>query len=211
MAQLTSLLAAGLGVALACDVFLAPSALTSASALGGGNMVASADTSILKVTSQEPLVNVDRSRKGDRLAGAHTSQVTRPDIAKVEFAPGGAILLRDRMGETLFGVDPAAQRTVVAKNVALPQLTIDSVVGQIAAPQTPAATPTESPAQMPAILPDKLRPTITTFSKPDKQPDAKRPSGCEPAFSPITAPQLGHIYGRCVTSLEGATKLALAN
>src|SRR5215218_6908191 len=75
MAQLTSLLAAGLGVALVCDVFLAPSALTSASALGGGNMVASADTSILKVTSQEPLVHVDRSRKGDRLAGAHTSQV----------------------------------------------------------------------------------------------------------------------------------------
>jgi hypothetical protein len=29
-------------------------------------------------------------------------------------------------------------------------------------------------------------------------PQSKVPTGCDPAFSPISAPQLGHVYRRCV-------------
>jgi len=38
----------------------------------------------------------------------------------------------------------------------------------------------------------------------------KRPAGCDPAFSPIAAPQLGHIFGRCITSIESPTRFAQA-
>jgi hypothetical protein len=29
-------------------------------------------------------------------------------------------------------------------------------------------------------------------------PQSKIPTGCDPAFSPISSPQLGHVYRRCV-------------
>lgn len=42
-------------------------------------------------------------------------------------------------------------------------------------------------------LNDRLRP-VTTSSPPEKPP-----LGCDPAFSPIEAPGLAHIFNRCLT------------
>ncbi len=36
------------------------------------------------------------------------------------------------------------------------------------------------------------------FSQRRLQP-AKIPVGCDPAFSPVSAPRLAHVYGRCAT------------
>jgi hypothetical protein len=42
----------------------------------------------------------------------------------------------------------------------------------------------------------------SAFSKsepPRSQGSKEIPDGCDPSFSPITAPQLAHVYGRCTT------------
>jgi hypothetical protein len=199
MAHLSSFLAGGLAFVLAMDLYIAPSALETAASTG-------------QSVAQTPgalSANVDRARKGDRLAGPHTATATPAEIAKVEVAPSGAILLRSRDGATLFSVDPAAQRTIVAKNAALPQLTIRGSGTMPAHVPTPA--PDYKPLEQlaPLAAPDALR--STTVSNDRKPETTKRPSGCDPSFSPIAAPQLGHIFGRCVTSIAGATQVALAH
>src|SRR4030095_7273990 len=108
----------------------------------------------------------------------------------------------DRAGATLFAVDPVAQRTTIAKNVALPQLTM-----QPSARLTPDTQP-DVREPTPVVAPEP--PRSTTVSAPPR-PEIKRPAGCDPAFSPIAAPQLGHIFGRCVTSIEVPTRLAMAH
>jgi hypothetical protein len=195
MAQLSSFLAGGLAFVLAMDLYIAPSALETAAS--AGQSVAPAPGVLT--------ANVDRSRKGDRLAGPHTATATPAGIAKVEVAPSGAILLRSDDGAMLFSVDPAAQRTIVAKNAALPQLTIRGSQTRT----TPAPAPAYKPLEpAPLAAPDALR--ATTVSNERKPETTKRPSGCDPSFSPIAAPQLGHIFGRCVTSIAGATQVAMA-
>jgi hypothetical protein len=213
MAHLTSLITAGFALALAGDLFLAPGALDPRA-----NVASASDNASVSASQSPagPTVTINRSRKSDRLASAHVSTVSDIDIAKVEFMPGGAIILRNRAGGTLFGIDPEARQTTVAKNVALPQLTIDSRAA-------PARKPTEAVgAAKPADIPKpQLRPSIVTPSivtpqtvrstiGSERKPAQSRPSGCDPAFSPITAPQLGHIFGRCVTSLDAPIKLAMA-
>ncbi len=175
MAQLGSLLAGTFAVVLAWDAYLAPQALDSP--VHDGLAVASADSGSL-APGLTAVTAVDRSRKGDRLAPVHSSGVA-PAIARVDVGPGPAVVLRAADGNILFSSDPQARRTTIAKNVVLPQLTL-----RPAAPlQTIGAAP-----------PAPAAPVMTR-----RQPEAKRPSGCDPAFSPIAAPQLGHIFGRCVT------------
>jgi hypothetical protein len=202
MAHLTSFLAAGLAGVLMWDVYVAPRALDTGSA--GSNVFASGDTAAAVRSGDAPVTTVNRSRKGDRLVGSQSSRDAHPTIAKVEFGPGDTVLLRNGAGDTLFAVDPVAQRTVIAKNVTLPQLTVQSSARK--APDAPAA-PQPAADQEPAVNPEALRNTTIGIGR---KPEAKRPTGCDPAFSPIASPQLGHIFGRCVTSIEAPTRLALA-
>jgi hypothetical protein len=201
MAHLTSFLAAGLAGVLAWDVYVAPRALDAGST--GTGVVASGDVAASLRNGDGLVVTVNRSRKGDRMVGPQSSRDARPTIAKVEFGPGDTVLLRNGAGDTLFAVDPATQKTIIAKNVTLPQLTVQS-----SARKTPDA-PAPQPAidQEPAVNPDALRNTTISIGR---KPETKRPAGCDPAFSPIASPQLGHIFGRCVTSIEAPTRLALA-
>jgi len=185
MAHLSSFIAAGLASVLAWDMLGAPRPLEGASA----------DTAVSR-TAQSQVTPVDRSRKGDRLS-APSASVTHPAIAKVEFGPGDTVLLRDRSGGTLFSADPAAQRTIIAKDVALPQFTVQTSV-----PASP-----EVSAPLPVAAPEVPRGTIVSAPR---KPEGKRPAGCDPAFSPIAAPQLGHIFGRCITSIESPTRFAQA-
>jgi hypothetical protein len=48
-------------------------------------------------------------------------------------------------------------------------------------------------------LPSELNSALTK-SEPQRRRDSKEvPDGCDRSFSPITAPQLAYVYGRCTT------------
>ena len=51
------------------------------------------------------------------------------------------------------------------------------------------------------VLRDATRTRDTSSERPDVQPKIKRdaPVGCDPLFSPISAPALAHLYRRCLT------------
>jgi len=200
MVHLSSVLAAGLVGVLAWDFYAAPRALDATT---DASVVASADVVATVRTGATPATAVDRTLKGDRLLRMPDGNSARPEITKVEIGPGEAILLRDRAGSTLFSVDPTAQRTIIAKNVALPQLTLQTTAR---GPAPEAREPAPAVQSPPAVDREPSRTTVSTGRKPE----AKRPAGCDPAFSPITAPELAHIFGRCVTSIEAPTRLASA-
>jgi hypothetical protein len=199
MVHLSSVLAAGIAGILAWDFYVAPRALDVAA---DAHVVASADAPQVR-TGERPATTVDRTRKGDRLARSPAPNGQRSEIAKVEVGPGLAVLLRDRAGGTLFWMDPAGQRTVIAKNVTLPQLTLQTTASG------PAPQARESAAPVQVAPPPNREPSRTTTGA-GRKPEAKRPAGCDPAFSPITAPELAHIFGRCVTRIEAPTRLASA-
>lgn len=52
------------------------------------------------------------------------------------------------------------------------------------------------PLAKPANGPEEL--AAPPLSPARTLPQSKIPTGCDPAFSPISSPQLGHIYKRCV-------------
>lgn len=52
------------------------------------------------------------------------------------------------------------------------------------------------PLAKPAIGPEEL--AAPPLSPVRTLPQSKIPTGCDPAFSPISSPQLGHVYKRCV-------------
>jgi hypothetical protein len=86
-----------------------------------------------------------------------------------------AIVYRDRDGRILFQTDPVSNVTVVSKGIVLPQLTVR---------ETTRSTP--APLEVPhAPQPPQATPAI--------------PIGCEPLASPIAAPRLSHLAGRCLS------------
>ncbi len=52
------------------------------------------------------------------------------------------------------------------------------------------------PLAKPANGPEEL--AAPPLSPARTLPQSKIPTGCDPAFSPISSPQLGHVYKRCV-------------
>jgi hypothetical protein len=49
-------------------------------------------------------------------------------------------------------------------------------------------------------LPSDVNSAVTRNEAPRQPRNAKAvPEGCDPSFSPITTPQLAHVYGRCTT------------
>jgi hypothetical protein len=120
--------------------------------------------------------HVERAMKGDRLA---TSPITGParTVSTVEVIgiQNAAIVYRDRDGRILFQTDPVSNVTLVTKGLVLPQLTVR---------ETTRSTPTAIEAPH-APQPPQAGPAI--------------PIGCEPLASPIAAPRLSHLAGRCLS------------
>jgi hypothetical protein len=55
-----------------------------------------------------------------------------------------------------------------------------------------------------------VRPRVDPASvqSPEAAPQRKMLDGCDPSFSPVAAPSLSHITGRCIAEIQGASKLA---
>jgi len=188
MAQITTtLVTAGAVTAIAWQVLAGPSAM---------------DVRSVGLRAVDPAAltteRIDRSHKGDRLVATHPAQA-KLAISTVEIGTDKAIVLRAADGSVLFGADPAARLTSVAKNAVLPELTLQG------APASPLqATRNTVNNGVPSDAPQ-----AGDTRRPDDIPQP-RPAGCDPAFSPVAAPGLDHIFGRCVTAIPGNTKVAWA-
>lgn len=152
-------------------------------------MVAPSDSAVpsfadmFRATDRVAFESVVRPTKGDRLVPAAAQQAL-PDAAirrvvtaiEVIGVDDMSIVYRDRDGNILYRTDPVTNVTVIAKGVKLPEITVRQ--GE-RSPATP----------VPVTVPDAGKP-------------AKLPIGCEPAASPIAAPELSHLTGRCLAALE---------
>src|SRR5215475_4426373 len=117
---------------------------------------------------------VNRNLKGDRLLT--TGGVTEPPYRNVKLAGQLESLAApaDHLRSILFNATPMTGPGLAAQS-------FGSIVG--------LGTASPSP---PAIRPAPVNGPVPT--RPPHLPDA-----CDPAFSPIAAPTLGHIIGRCLT------------
>jgi hypothetical protein len=126
---------------------------------------------------------VVRSSKGDRWATA-AAQKSLPDtdikriVTSIEVVgvDDTAIVYRDRDGNVLYRTDPVRNVTVIAKGVKLPEVTVRQ-------DGRSATTP------VPVNVPEADKPT-------------KLPIGCEPAASPIAAPEMARLTGRCLAQAD---------
>ena len=130
-------------------------------------------------TIQQDTQRVDRAMKGDRLATLQAGGTIRT-VATVEVIGirDATIVYRDRDGRLLFQTDPVSNVTVVSKGFLLPQLTLRETSHSTPTPLEAPHAPQE-PQNGPAI-----------------------PIGCEPLASPIAAPRLSHLAGRCLSQAD---------
>jgi hypothetical protein len=156
-------------------------------------IVSSALTSPLTRTADQ----LDRSHKGDRLAGhkpsvaQDRSVVTTVEVVGVRDT---AIVYRNRDGSILFRTDPLANVTIVVKDATLPEVTVRE--HSEAVPQkVPVKTLREGDQKVP----------VKTLREGDKD---KRLEGCDPLVSPL-AGSLSQVSGRCIAGIAGGEKLAL--
>jgi hypothetical protein len=157
--------------------YLAGGLLLSASAFAGGYLdplapahrtTASFDA---RWEASGAIVKRDSARM-DRLAAPHAAQPQAITTIELIGLGNAGVIYRDQNGRVLFRNDPGTQTTTVAKGVVVPDLTIR---------RNPPATPRPAPAARDAAR-----------DKPLKLPEA-----CESAFSPVAAPSLADIMGRC--------------
>jgi hypothetical protein len=130
---------------------------------------------------------LDRSHKGDRLGIGHVAASQEPTAVTTVEVVGvrdTAIVYRDRGGRVLFRTDPVANVTVVAKDVALPAVTVRE--------HSDAVAPT-SP--------------VRTLRQEDR---GRRLEGCDPLVSPLASSVLSQAVGRCIAGIETDTKVAMA-
>jgi hypothetical protein len=112
------------------------------------------------------------SGKMDRLAAPRPAQPAAITAIELLGLNNATVIYRDQSGRVLFHNDPTTQTTTVAKGVVVPDLTI-----RRNAPVAPRPAPV---------------PRDAARDKPEKLPIA-----CESAFSPVAAPALADIMGRC--------------
>jgi hypothetical protein len=188
MRSLLGYMAGGLAVLFAMD-YAAPPAGTGLNAARQGSW-------ILRPTGADA---VNRVQKGNRLAVARSDANLDKAIASVEVVglPAAAVIYRTRDGRVLFRTDPLANATIVAKGVALPEVTIRET-RQTAVKMVPATVETE-PLSEPILTPGKkLEPKI--------------PEGCDPAFSPLAASaRASNFSARCLAAIAPLTRMASAD
>jgi len=178
--------------------------LANSDAMAGGSDVAAPDIAV---------TNVDRARKTDRLQLAQRSETPRRTVARIEIGQSKAVVFRDAEGVVLFGTDPGARVTTIAKNVVVPEITLQGVPAQAGPPPVSPTATSIIPSPAPPVtigLPSRDTTPTPPLDKAKQLDTAKRPAGCDPSFSPIAAPHLGHILGRCITSIAVPIKLAAA-
>ncbi len=149
----------------------------------------SGDRSGLSLSPDAPVTNI--ARKGDRSSGS-VATAANEEIATIEVVGlrEPAIIYRARDGRELFRTDPVSNVTIVSKGLLLPEVTVRERGGAAVKP-APAEPPREQ-------VNDRKR-----------SPSSPRmPVGCEPLFSPLTAPSMAQQSGRCMAEAEAATRLA---
>jgi hypothetical protein len=133
-------------------------------------IVSSAFTTPLTRTADQ----LDRSLKADRLVGLKPAAAQdRSAVTTVE-----VVGVRD----LLFRTDPVANVTIIAKDAALPEVTVR-----------------EHSEPVPKKVP------VKTLREGDKD---KRLEGCEPLVSPLAGP-LSQVPSRCIAGLADGEKLAM--
>lgn len=140
-----------------------------------------------------PIANaLNRSAKGDKVTGATAAGGQDTTIATVEVVGlrDAAVVYRARDGRLLFATDPITNATVVTKGVVLPEVTIRE---------------TRRNAVEPVPVPAETAPSVPA---PTAAKEKKILEGCDPVFSPLTASARNNFSGRCLASLEPATKIA---
>lgn len=140
----------------------------------------------------QPLNVVDRARKGDRLPMASAGRHQNTVIATVEVTGGRdpAVVYRAGDGQIIFQSDPAANATLVAKGVVIPEVTVRET--------RKAAPPTGDKALSPG----------PSAAKPARE--QKILEGCDPAFSPLAASAQANFSARCLASNTPLTRFAAA-
>ncbi|GEM_PF-2968324 len=140
---------------------------------------------------------VDRAHKANKLSALQLSEEQQTIIATVEVIGlrDAAVVYRARDGRVLFRTDPVANATVVAKGMALPQVTIRDA-GRPALQMVPAMVETVPAAP--------VTPPVVGQDQP------KVLEGCDLAFSPLTASVRANFTGRCLAAFEPPTRIAAA-
>ncbi len=179
MPQIVPYLLGGLTVFLATDVVSLPSPTELAGALRASVSVPA------PALAGTPASSINRQAKSDRGAPARATPTTA-SIATVEVIGlrDAAIVYRDRDGRELFRTDPLNNVTVVTKGLQLPEITVRQDNSSVVRP----------------IPVNEIQEQVRE-RKPVPR-ERKVPMGCEPSFSPVAAPSLGHHTGRCVARLE---------
>ncbi len=157
---------------------------------------------------QATAASINRSQKSDRSAIATTAQDQARTITTVEVVGlrDAAIVYRDREGRVLYQTDPLTNVTMISKGVVLPEITVRETASSAVRPvatqvqpttvrteNRPTASSSRDPQPQPASLPEKRKPI---------------PEGCDPAASPIAAPQIAQILSKCIVEIPTNVKLA---
>jgi hypothetical protein len=114
----------------------------------------------------------DSPVRGDRLAPPRPGARQEIKVIDAQGIDDTVVVYLDREGRLLYRHDPRGAMTIVGKGVILP-----AVNGARRAP-----TMQPAPLSRPA-------------------PRQKLPLGCEPAFSPVVAPAMADMAGRCISRL----------
>jgi len=155
-------------------------------AVSGPASLGKVSTALTSPTA-DTAVQVDRARKGDRLAintsadGQDQATVTTVEVVGVRDT---AIVYRDRDGRVLFRTDPMANVTIVSKGVVLPEVTVR---------EHSDAVPTKLP--------------VKTLQEGDK---SRKLDGCDPLVSPLAGSSLSQVAGRCIAGIPAGARLAAA-
>lgn len=159
---------------------------------------------------------IDRTRKSDRLPVARNARGEQKTVTAVEIVGlrDVAIIYRDREGRVLFSQDPQGNTTVVTRGFVLPDVTVRDAPRGGAAPVAIDAPAKAKPAQPTVDSREPNRPLGVGPQNGGRQNTERRPripEGCEPAASPIAAPQLSHILSKCLVEAPVPVKLAALN
>jgi hypothetical protein len=150
---------------------------------------------------------IDRTRKSDRLTvDRQRSEPRTISAVEVVGIRDAAIIYRDREGRVLYQTDPLTNATLVTKGVVLPEVTVRETSRSAVRPVTTTVPAKAAPTVNPTVESrDQIKPARSVPSTERRQ---RIPEGCDPAASPIAAPQLAHILSKCLVEAPTTVKLA---
>lgn len=154
------------------------------------------------------MASVDRTRKSDRLTvGEQRGEPRTISAVEVVGIRDAAIIYRDREGRVLYQTDPLTNATLVTKGVVLPEVTVRETSRSAVRPVTTTVPAKPAPAVNPSVESrDQIKPARS--APPSGERRQRIPEGCDPAASPIAAPQLAHILSKCLVEAPATVKLA---